>query len=59
MGLWPWNVGQGHWNWVSVIGSPYGPYLWSLVEIEEKFLQKYNNKNIGKNNSLHHGNGEA
>ena len=28
MGQWPWKVGQGHWNWVSVLRSTWGPYLY-------------------------------
>ena len=39
---------------------PLGSLPVKLVEIGEKKVKKYNNNNnIGKNNSLHHGNGEA
>jgi len=70
MGLWPWKVGQGRWKWVSVLRSNRGPYLCRFRACPLNFFQRKKKQkrkrkkerkytNTDKNNSLHHGNGEA
>ena len=45
MGLWPWKVGQGRWNWVTVLRSTWGPYLYRFLVCPLNFVWKERKNN--------------
>ena len=53
MGLWPWKVGQGHWNWVSVLRSTWGPYLYRFRGCPINFVWKEKKQRILDNCNCH------